>query len=137
MRSVPNRVRAFTLIELLLVMVILVILASVVVPMFPRRTDDARKTRAMADVSSLETAISTFNVDCGRYPSNDEGLLALTKNPGMDDWKGPYLKLVPIDPWGNSYVYHVPGTHLPDMFDLYSYGPDKQEGNDDIGNWQR
>ena len=130
------RARAFTLIELLLVTVILVVLASVVVPQFARRPDDARRAVAKVDIKMLETALAAFQIDCGRFPTNDEGLAVLVKNPGLDGWRGPYVKLVPNDPWGTPYIYQAPGTNLPDSFDLYSLGRDKQEGNDDIANWQ-
>jgi general secretion pathway protein G len=128
---------AFTLIELLLVMVILVVLAAVVVPRFTGRTEQARITAAKTDVSMLDGAIETFEVDNGRYPSNEEGIGALVAAPsGLQNWKGPYIKRgVPNDPWGNPYVYKSPGTHNPNGFDLYSMGPDGREGNDDIGNW--
>ncbi len=127
----------FTLVELLLVLVILAVLAAVVVPKFTNRTEQARVTAAQADVSALEGALDLFEIDVGRYPTSDEGLAALTNQPGsVKNWKGPYLKRdVPNDPWGNKYVYVCPGVHSKAGYDLYSYGPDGQEGNDDIDNW--
>lgn len=130
-------VRAFTLIELLLVMVILVILATVVVPQFPKHGANARISAAKTSISNMETAINAFQIDCGRYPTNEEGLSVLTTNPGVAGWSGPYLKLISPDPWGNPFVYQAPGTYLPDSFDLYSLGPDKTAGNeDDVVNWR-
>jgi general secretion pathway protein G len=127
----------FTLIELLLVMVILVVLSSVVVPMFTRRGTDAKNAAAKTDIHTFEAALQAFEVDCGRFPTNEEGLAALVVAPkDAGGWKGPYVKLVPNDPWGNPYVYIAPGTHLPDSFDLYCLGEDKREGNDDVVNWQ-
>ena len=131
---------AFTLIELLLVMVILVVLAAVVVPKFTNRTEQACITAAKTDITALDTALDAFEVDCGRYPSNEEGLGALFTAPGnVQNWHGPYLKKsgVPNDPWGNAYVYRYPGTHNASGYDLLSMGPDGREGNDDIDNWSQ
>jgi len=126
---------AFTLIELLLVMVILVVLAAVVVPKFTARSEQARLTAAKTDLTSFETALDAFEVDNGRYPSSEEGLQALVNAPGdLPQWHGPYIKSVQTDPWGQPYIYTYPGTH-GSGFDLYSYGPDRREGNDDIVNW--
>ena len=135
-----NRYRrqAFTLIELLLVLVILGVLALVVVPKFAGRSEEARKTAARTDISMLEGQIDIFEQDCGRFPSNDENLTALVTQPAnAPKWKGPYIKRgVPKDPWGNQYVYHYPGTHNVNSYDLYSLGPDGREGGgDDIDNW--
>src|SRR5438309_2152401 len=107
---------AFTLIELLLVMVILGVLAAIVVPKFTSRTDDARISAAKTDISQLTTALDTFEVDNGRYPTNDEGLAALSNPPSnlSNTWHGPYVsKPVINDPWQHAYVYRCPGTHNP------------------------
>jgi general secretion pathway protein G len=127
---------AFTLIELLLVMVILVVLAAVVVPKFAGRSEQARIAAATTDVSAIDQAMEIFEQDAGRYPTNDEGLGALVTQPAnVRAWHGPYIKKgVPVDPWGNAYVYRYPGTH-GEGFDLFSTGPDGREGNDDITNW--
>lgn len=131
---------AFTLIELLLVMVIVVVLAGVVVTRFGNRTEQARQTRAKADISAISTAIDAFEVDCGRFPSNEEGLGALLSQPSnVQDWRGPYFKqsTIPVDPWNNAYVYRFPGQHNTSGYDLFSMGPDGREGNDDIDNWSQ
>ena len=130
---------AFTLIELLLVMVILVVLAAVIVPRFGNRTEQARVTAATTDISTLDGAIEQFQVDCGRYPSNEEGLSALITQPAnVQGWHGPYIKGgIPGDPWKNAYVYRYPGQHNASSFDLFSMGPDGREGNDDIDNWSK
>ena len=131
--------RAFTLIELLLVLVILAVLAVVVVPKFTGRSQQAKVTAAKTDIASLELAIDSFEVDCSRYPTTEEGLQALVQQPsGLVEWKQPYLKKrgLPKDPWGNPYVYRCPGQHNTSGYDLYSVGPDGQEGGgDDIDNW--
>ena len=136
-RKIVVRRRAFTLIELLLVLVILGVLALVVVPKFAGRSEEARKTAARTDISMLEGQIDIFEQDVGRFPSNDESLGALvTQPPNAPKWKGPYIKRgVPKDPWGNEYVYRYPGTHNVNSYDLYSLGPDGREGGDDIDNW--
>src|SRR4051812_20511111 len=138
-RKIRHRHNAFTLIELLLVMVILVVLAAVVVPKFTSRSEQARVTAAKTDLTNLETALDAFEIDNGRYPSSDEGLGALAQAPSdlTASWHGPYIKSVPNDPWGMPYVYVYPGSHQQNGFDLYSYGPDKREGNDDLVNWNQ
>jgi len=134
---ISNRSRCgFTLIELLLVMVILAVLAAIVVPKFTSRSEDARKAAAKSDITSFETALDAFEVDNGHYPSSDEGLNALVAQPSnVTNWKGPYIKRLPNDPWGHAYVYRFPGQHNANSYDLFSMGPDGQEGNDDIDNW--
>jgi general secretion pathway protein G len=120
-------------------MVILVVLAGVVVTRFGNRTEQARDAAAKTDVSAIDLAIDAFQLDCGRYPTNEEGLGALLQAPAgvQEKWKGPYLKRnsIPLDPWNNAYVYRYPGTHNQSGFDLFSMGPDGREGSDDIDNW--
>ncbi len=132
----------FTLIELLLVMVIIAVLAAIVVPRFAGQGEEARKTSADSQIKSMfGTALDTYEVHCGKYPTTAQGLDALRTEPTSDpkpkDWKGPYLKSdVPMDPWGNEYIYRAPGSHNADSYDLSSAGPDGQEGtDDDITNW--
>jgi general secretion pathway protein G len=129
--------RGFTLIELLLVLVILAVLAAVVVPKFTGRTEQARIAAAKADISAIDLQLDAFEVDAGRYPSSEEGLAALMNPPAtVKAWHGPYLKKPPIDPWGRPYVYRFPGQINQGGADLFSVGPDGNEGgNDDIGNW--
>ena len=134
--------RAFTLIELLLVMVILAVLAALVVPRFAGRSEDARKKAALTQIKSLfSTTLDTYEADNGTYPTTAQGLQALSATPSAapqpKNWKGPYLKgEVPKDPWGQDYVYRSPGTQNPNGYDLLSPGPDAREGTeDDITNW--
>jgi len=131
MKPRRRRTTAFTLIELLLVLVILAILAAVVVPKFTGRTEQARTSAAKADVASLKVALNSFEVDTGRFPTNEEGLDALVNKPGdLQGWKRPYVEKLPNDPWGHPYVYRCPGTGNKD-FDLFSTGPDAHEGGGD------
>lgn len=139
MTKKQNRQRCgFTLIELLLVLVILGVLAALVVPKFTNRSQQARETAAKTDVSRVQTSLSAFEIDTGRYPTTEEGLGALLTAPAnLQGWRGPYLEGgQPKDPWGNQYGYKFPGQKNPSGFDLYSFGPDGRDGGtDDIGNW--
>ena len=136
-----SRRSAFTLIELLLVLVILGVLAGIVVPKFTNRTQDAKIAAAKTDIASLENQLENFEMDNERYPSSEEGVRALVEQPaGLQNWKGPYIKRgVPNDPWGNPYVYRSPGQN--GAYDILSYGSDGTEGGtgaaQDITSWQR
>ena len=134
-----NRSRGFTLIELLLVLVILGILAAIVVPKFAGRTDDARNAAAKTQIAGFSTALDAFEVDTGSYPKGSEGLMDLVQAPSdVQGWKGPYMKEVPMDPWGKPYVYVSPGRNNPSSYDIYSLGTDGREGTeDDITNWSK
>jgi general secretion pathway protein G len=136
-----RRQRAFTLIELLLVLVILGILAAVVVPKFAGRTEQARVAAATSQIATFGTALDAFEVDNGYYPKGKAGLEDLVQAPAnAQNWKGPYMKsqTIPVDPWGNPYLYECPGRHNPSSYDLMSTGFDGREGgDDDITNWQQ
>jgi general secretion pathway protein G len=127
----------FTLAEIMLVIAILGILVSVVLPRLTGRTQEARAQTTRLQIENMSVALDAFELDCGRYPTGEEGLEALRLAPGgVPGWKGPYLKkAVPTDAWKNPYMYTAPGQHNTD-YDLFSKGPDQQEDtNDDIGNW--
>ena len=127
---------AFTLIELLLVMVILAILAAIVVPKFTGLGAKANIQAAQAQISNFKTALDAYEVANGAYPTSDQGLQALITNPGnLPNWTQLLSESkVPNDPWGTAYVYRSPGSNGK-SFDLFSCGPDKQDGtSDDIGN---
>ncbi len=134
-----TQTRGFTLIELMLVLVILATLAAVVLPKFTGRSEDARITSAQTQISQIELALDTFEIEVGRFPTTAEGLVALVKQPttAAEGWNGPYLRRdVPLDPWGEEYQYRYPGTYNQNGCDLYSTGPDrKMGGDDDITNW--
>ena len=135
----PNSLaRAFTLVEMLLVLVILAVLAAIVIPKFTGRSQQAKETAAKSQISNFELALDAFEVDSGFYPQGSAGLNALVDQPsGAQNWKGPYLKKgVPLDPWGNPYVYAYPGKNNVKGYDLMSVGPDgRAGGDDDITNW--
>jgi general secretion pathway protein G len=130
----------FTLVEMLLVLVILATLAAIVIPKMTGRSKEARVTAAKAQIANFSTALDAFEVDNGYYPKGANGLNELV-NPPSDskNWKGPYLKSIPNDPWGGPdmpYVYEYPGKHNLNGFDLSSAGEDRRLGTeDDITNW--
>jgi len=129
--------KGFTLVEVLIVVIILGILASLVVPRLAGRTQEARRAAARSDIEGgVALALDLYEADTGRYPDRLEALVR--KSGGVTNWKGPYLKKgLPKDPWGNVYIYRFPGTRNTDYFDLFSVGPDGQEGTeDDIVNWE-
>jgi len=131
--------RAFTLIELLLVLVILVVLAAVVLPNLASKPKQAKIDAAKTQISTFETALSVYNTDVGDYPSTQQGLQALVEAPaGTKGWNGPYLTKtnVPNDPWGNPYIYVCPGQHNTSSFDLSSNGPDTGSPTP-IDNWSQ
>jgi general secretion pathway protein G len=133
-----RRRSAFTLVEMLLVLVILAVLAAIVIPKFAGRSQQAKVTAAQSQISSIEMALDAFEVDNGFFPAGGAGLNALIDQPSnATNWKGPYLKKgVPLDPWGNNYVYSYPGKNNPQGYDLMSVGPDgRAGGDDDLTNW--
>ncbi len=129
----------FTLLELLVVMVIIGLLAGYVGPKYFSQIGKSEIKAARAQIDALGKAIDQFRLDVGRYPSTEEGLAALITRPAnLQKWDGPYLsKKVPMDPWGNPYIYKFPGEHGD--YDLLSYGKDGQLGGEgeaaDIPNW--
>lgn len=143
-RSCHAQPRGFTLLEVLVVIVVIAVLASLVAPNLFRNVDDARVAAAKAQIESLVTALDTYRLDNGRYPSTAQGLAALRERPTIDppaNWREPYLrKAVPDDPWGRPYVYVSPGRENPTAFDLLSYGADGRPGGSgpdaDILSWK-
>jgi len=135
----PRSRSGFTLVELLLVLVILGTLAAIVVPKFSGRTEQARITAAVTQISNFGVALDAFEIDCGYYPKGKSGLEDLVVQPRDEpNWRGPYVKgEIPLDPWGHEYIYECPGRHNTDRsYDLMSMGPDgRVGGDDDITNW--
>jgi general secretion pathway protein G len=128
--------RAFTLVEIMLVVAILGILAALVIPRIAGKSEEARVTRTQADIKGgIKTALDEFEVDNGFYPSSLQDLLTPPHN--AKNWHGPYLDQAPLDGWNAPYLYAFPGKHNPTGYDLWSAGPDSKSGDqDDIGNWQ-
>lgn len=132
--------RGFSLIEIMVVVIILGILASLVVPKIMSRPDDARIVKAKHDILGVQNALDLYRLDNGFYPSTDQGLDALVKKPATrpspKNWK-LYLKSLPKDPWGRDYLYLNPGQH--GEIDIFTYGANGEPGgegvNAEIGTW--
>lgn len=131
----------FTLVELIVVVIIIGLLAGLVLPQYIRQEEKAKLKAARAQIELFATALDTFRLDVGRYPTTDEGLQGLRQKPGgVERWDGPYLKKdVPLDPWNKPYIYKSPGDHGP--YDIISYGADGVPGGDgdnrDITSWEQ
>jgi general secretion pathway protein G len=132
----------FTLIEVMIVIAIIGIMATLIVPRIMSKPDEARVIAAKQDISTLGQALKLYRLDIGRYPTTEQGLRALVEKPTIDpipqNWKpGGYLDDLPKDPWGSPYQYLNPGKHSE--IDIFSFGADNQPGGTgfdaDIGNW--
>jgi general secretion pathway protein G len=129
-RRRANGEAGFTLVELLVVLVILVLIASIIGPRVIGYLGNARSKTADVQIESMVTALELFRIDVGRYPTSAEGLKALVDPPGsIPGWSGPYLAKaeVPLDPWGRPYVYETGGQNSAG-FRIVSYGGDGKEG---------
>ncbi|TAN45588.1 MAG: type II secretion system protein GspG [Nitrospirae bacterium] len=132
--------KGFSLVELLVVMVIIGLLASLVAPKLFPKLGKGKQAAAKAQIELYGEALDHFRLDVGRYPTTQEGMNALIANPGgVAKWDGPYLKKgIAADPWGAPYIYQSPGAHGD--YDLYSYGRDAKPGGEgedaDISSWQ-
>ena len=130
----PDREAGFTLVELLVVLVILVLIASIVGPRVINYLGSSRTKVATAQIESLVTALELFRIDVGRYPTSAEGLDALVNQAGnIPGWMGPYLAKpeLPADPWGRPYIYETGGERGASGFRIKSYGADGKEGGAD------
>jgi general secretion pathway protein G len=127
----------FTLVEILLVVVIIGILAALVIPRIAGSSERARVTAATTDINGgIKSALGAYEVDMGTYPKSLQDLI--TAPGGARNWHGPYLDSLPLDPWGNPYIYYYPGKHSQTSYDLLSMGFDGKEGtDDDIVSWAK
>jgi general secretion pathway protein G len=130
----------FTLIEILVVVIIIGMLAALVGPRLFGKVGSAKLSAAKAQIELFGTALDTFRLDVGKYPTTEDGLKALREKPsGAEGWNGPYLRQeIPLDPWKKPYIYKCPGDHGD--YDLISYGLDGVEGgegeNQDVVSWK-
>jgi general secretion pathway protein G len=128
-----RRRQAFTLVEMLLVLVILATLAAIVYPKVVGRSEQARITAAQAQIAAFKTALDSFEVDNGYYPKGSGGLEDLLVQPrDAVNWHGPYLESIPKDPWQQDYIYACPGQHNA-SYDIFSPGP--PGADHPYGNW--
>ena len=136
--------RGFTLIEILVVIVVIAILATLVAPNVFQHVGAAKDATAKSQIEMLGAALDAYRLDNGRYPTTEQGLVALWEKPTIDpplNWKAPYLrKPVPSDPWGRAYVYLFPGQVNTQGYDLVSYGADGKAGGEgedaDVTSWK-
>ena len=136
MKQLPINNQGFTLIEMLVVLVIIGMLAGLVGPKLFGRVDSSKVKTAEVQIKMFKGALETFRLDVGRFPTQAEGLLVLNMPPTDEQarahWHGPYLDQdVPLDPWGNTYLYSLPGTN-GQPFALYSLGGDGKRGGEGI-----
>lgn len=140
-----SRSRGFTLIEILVVIVVLGVLAGLVAPNVFRHVFTAKDAAARSQIEMLGAGLDAYRLDNGRYPTTEQGLAALWREPVSEprpaNWRGPYLrKEVPLDPWNNPYLFRSPGEATPWGYDLLSYGEDGQPGGEgdaaDITSWK-
>lgn len=141
-KGILRRNSGFTLLEIMVVIVILGLLAAIVVPRLIGRTEEAKRTQTRIQIKNVEQALQLFKLDNGFYPSTEQGLSALVRNPEIgrvakNYRKGGYLDRVPSDPWGNAYVYVSPGAERD--YEISSYGADDVPGGEgedgDIHSW--
>ena len=132
--------RGFTLMELLVVLAILGLLMSLVGPRVLNQLGGAKTKTAGIQIKDLEQSLEMYKLDVGRFPTTEQGLVALVEKPGnAAGWNGPYLKSdVPLDPWKGEYQYRYPGEH--GELDIFTFGQDGQDGGEgedsDVGNWK-
>ncbi len=140
MKTINQKSRGFTLLELLVVMVIIGLLVGYVAPMYFKQVGKSEVKVARAQIESFGKALDQYRLDTGHYPTTEQGLGALITKPADETrWDGPYLKKgIPTDPWGTAYTYKRPGTH--GEYDIISFGKDTVPGGTgedaDIGNWE-
>ncbi len=135
-KAVATKTRGFTLLEVMVVVVIIAIMAAAVGPKLLENINTASKKRAVTDIASIDATLKLYKAENYSYPSTDQGLEALITKPSGDpapkNWRA-YMDKTPMDPWENPYKYLSPGSHGD--FDLYSFGPDGIQSEDDITSW--
>ena len=143
-RPLVRRSRGFTLIEIVVVITVIGILAALVGPSIFQHVGEAKSATAKSQIEMIGSALDSYRLDTGRYPTTQQGLSALNEIPTIDtptNWRGPYLrKAVPLDPWNRAYIYLAPGQVNLTGYDLFSFGADGKLGgtgeDSDITSWQ-
>ncbi len=136
-----RREAGFSLVELMVVVFIMGLLATIIIINVAPVGEQSRITKARGDIATIENALEQYSLDMFGYPTPDQGLQALRAAPsGIDTGQfrpGGYIKRLRDDPWGNPYVYVAPGERSGTAYDVFSRGPDGEAGTeDDIGNWE-
>lgn len=139
-RNAVRKARGFTILEIMVVIAILGLLVTLAITNLDKIFGGARVDTAQIFVTqSMRVPLQAYRMHMGDYPSTAEGLQALVTPPAAraDRWRGPYVTdgKIPLDPWGRPYQYRYPGTHNKDSYDLFSFGNDGQESDDDVKNW--
>jgi len=134
-RNQTKLAQGFTLVEMLLVVAIIGTLAALVIPRIAGSGQHAKEVATLADIKGgIKTALDRYEIDNGTFPRNLNDLVQAPSD--AKHWAGPYIDAVPMDQWGNAYIYYFPGKHNSTSYDLLSMGLDAKEGtSDDIGNW--
>ena len=140
-RDRRERESGFTLIEIMVVVIIIAVVASIVAPAVWNRVDVAKRHAAKGQIAAFGSALGSYRLDTGDYPSSSQGLQALRSTPGVEGWNGPYLSQdVPKDPWNKEYVYTYPSGNAQDSYEIICYGKDGQAGgegvNADVVSWK-
>ena len=140
MRQQHQNEKGFSLLELMAVMVILGLISAFAVPNIYKKISKGKQQSAKTQITIIESALESYRMDTGDFPSQSQGLEALRFDPGVENWDGPYLKKkIPLDPWNNPYQYSNPSQHDNEI-DVFSLGKDKQEGGEkedmDIVSWE-
>ena len=134
--AIKSKNQGFTLLEVMVVVVIIAIMAAAIGPALLGNIDKASISRAGTDIKSIESMLELYKAENYAYPTTDQGLEALVSKPSGDptpkNWR-KYMKKTPIDPWKNPYKYLSPGSHGD--IDIYSFGPDGVQSEDDVGSW--
>ena len=137
--SAIRRRSAFTLLEMMLVVMIIAMLLAAAIHFMGGNVGYAQEVRVKADLDSISTQLKLYQAMNGFLPTTDQGLQALVTRPDTDPKPTQWRQLmdkIPVDPWQNPYIYENPGKHNPNSYDLYSAGQDRKPGtDDDVGNW--
>jgi len=140
MNKIQKSHKGFTLIEIMVVVAVIALLGAMIGPTLFNKLRQAEETRVAQDIRAIDSALKFYRLDNFRYPTQGEGLAALINVPtGAEDrWNGPYLESMPVDPWGQTYIYTYPSAQGRD-FDVFTLGADQQENGEgadqDWGNW--